>query len=404
MTPPKPPRTLAAELERWTGIRLPATSEPLLEHALGALGLDTDLDRDSLLDRLGDAGAHELRERLVERLVVGTTWFLREPEGLSRLCDALARAPERRPRLWCAGVSSGEEPLSLAMLLLERGIVPDILATDLNARGLARGQAARYPWASLARLPGSWCSRFVRRVSPEEGEIMAEVRRTITWSPHNLLARGARVVGPFDAIVCRNVLFYFPEEAAREVLARFATALSEDGWLLVGASEFALASGVTALAPAPNGLFGLPGRSSPATGEPLPPAEADPLDAIRALANQGEIARALSRLDHLLANSPLHLEAHLWRGLLYKRQGRFEDAIAELQTARFLARGRAWMPAYLLATCLEHQGPGADALVAFREAAGAIRAGVPPGMLLQDGADGALEATVLESCNARLDG
>jgi chemotaxis protein methyltransferase CheR len=200
----------------------------------------------SLLDyyyflRYDDADGREF-DALVDALVVNETYFFREAGQLRTLItEILAPLHQKgqRARVWCAACSTGEEPLTLAMLLAERNMLDavDILASDVSSRALARAREGVYRGRSL------------RAITPEErrawliedGEVVKvrrEIHDAIVWERLNLLDEAAIAkLGRFDAILCRNVLIYFHERTVVGVISRLADALAVGGRLLVGASE-----------------------------------------------------------------------------------------------------------------------------------------------------------------------
>lgn len=181
---------------------------------------------------------------LVEHAVVGETYFFRHPEQLAVLAQRLI-APQRadRPiRAWSAGCATGEEPYTLAMLLLEAGrsrAQDRILATDVSARALAAARAGHYGQWSLRRIEPSLRARYLA-TSGHRSTVAPELRTRIEFRRHNLV-RDPPPGSDFDLILCRNVLIYFSARTAAEVLSRLAEALRPGGWLLVGPVELPLA-------------------------------------------------------------------------------------------------------------------------------------------------------------------
>jgi chemotaxis protein methyltransferase CheR len=208
---------------------------------------------DSLLDyyyrlRYDDPEGRELDE-LVEHLVVGETYFFREVEPLRLLVDDFllpACAAGRRPRVLSAACSTGEEPLTLAMLLAGRGLLGrvDLVAADISRRALARAREGVFSARSLRgsgepELEARWLRRREGRVECDPALV-----RSIDWRRANLLRPGElAALGRFDAIVCRNVLIYFRDATAARLVSSFAEALEPGGALLVGVSESLLRLG-----------------------------------------------------------------------------------------------------------------------------------------------------------------
>jgi chemotaxis protein methyltransferase CheR len=181
---------------------------------------------------------------LADHLVVGETHFFRELPPLEALVDAEIVPRVRRGgqvRVWSAGCASGEEPLTLAMLLADRRCLDrvSLLATDLSPAALARARAGRY-LSNALRLPAlpELARRWVSRLPDGTLEVSPELRAHVRWQPINLLcAASVRALGVFDVILCRNVIIYLSERATRQVLATLTEALPPGGALAIGVSE-----------------------------------------------------------------------------------------------------------------------------------------------------------------------
>lgn len=210
-----------------------------------------ELGFESLLDyyyylRYDPRGPEELDE-LAELLVVNETYFFREPSQLKVLVeDVLAPLVGRgkRPRVWCAAAATGEEPLTLAMLLSERGLLDgvDILATDISKRALAQAASGAFGRRSMRALPYGYEKWLT--IEGDRGMVRKDLVAAIRWSRVNLLDGGQiSGLGRFDVILLRNVLIYFREETARRVVEALAGALDKDGVMAVGVSESLLRFG-----------------------------------------------------------------------------------------------------------------------------------------------------------------
>jgi chemotaxis protein methyltransferase CheR len=172
------------------------------------------------------------------------TYFFRERAQLKALAskivdEFLARSP--RVRLWSAACSSGEEPYSLAMTLLETGKIADsmlsIRATDISSRVLDLAGAAFYRALSFRATEPAMIQRWFRPQG--DGFVVDErVRRLVSFGRLNLLdAPAVAAEGPFDAIFCRNVLIYFDKPTQKRVVESFAKALRPGGYLFLGHAE-----------------------------------------------------------------------------------------------------------------------------------------------------------------------
>lgn len=237
---------LASMVEEQTGIHYGlAELEVLRDKATlraNEAGFESLLDYYYFL-RYDAAGAAEM-DALTDSLVVGETYFFRELAPLAFLVDRLVApraARGERPRIWSAACASGEEPLTLAMLLDDRGLLDrvELVATDISGRALKRAAAARYgPRALRDTAVPALVERYLRRA--EDGTIQAarHLVEAIRYRRLNLTDGVAvRTLAPVDYVVCRNVLIYFSDETAARVVANIASALAPGGVLFVGVSE-----------------------------------------------------------------------------------------------------------------------------------------------------------------------
>jgi chemotaxis protein methyltransferase CheR len=213
-----------------------------------------DAGFDSLLDyyyflRYDPGGPAELA-KLVDALVVNETFFFRELEPL-RLVVSQFLVPRvregRRPRVWSAACATGEEPLTLAMLLAEEGVLSkvDIVASDISARALERAKVGRFSRRSLRDPPDArLASRWIREAPGGGLTVPAELLNAIEWRQMNLCdPSSAASMAPCDVILCRNVLIYFGDDALVRVIGSLTGALTPDGALFVGISESLLRFG-----------------------------------------------------------------------------------------------------------------------------------------------------------------
>jgi chemotaxis protein methyltransferase CheR len=191
----------------------------------------------------------ELAE-LCNAITTNLTSFFREPHHFQYLREhvlaPLAADPRgrRRLRIWSAGCSTGEEPYSIAMTVLEA--LPDpgrwdvrILATDLDSEVLERARRGIYPPERTASISPERLQRFfIER--PEAGavcrQIVPEVAALVTFKQLNLI-HALPMRGPLDAIFCRNVVIYFDKDTQRELFARIARLQRSGDLLFLGHSE-----------------------------------------------------------------------------------------------------------------------------------------------------------------------
>jgi chemotaxis protein methyltransferase CheR len=186
---------------------------------------------------------------MVDILTTNKTNFFRELPHFAFLRDNVLpqfKGADRPLRIWSAGCSSGEEPYSLAILIREefgsRGNRDvRILGTDLSMRALARAREGAYDEGQMDGVPPALRSRYFSRVHKAEAgaaryQVRPEVRSLVSLAPLNLM-EGWPMKGPFDVIMCRNVMIYFDRKTREQLIQRFSQLLPPGGHLLVGHSE-----------------------------------------------------------------------------------------------------------------------------------------------------------------------
>lgn len=182
-------------------------------------------------------------EAFTNALTTNLTAFFREAHHFPLLESHIA-AKSGPVRIWSAAASTGEEPYSIAMTLLEtlgpRASESRVVATDIDTDALARARAGIYPMEQVRKLDEARVKRFFLKGSGERiglARVRPEVSSLVEFESLNLLAPNWPIKGPFDAIFCRNVMIYFDKETQARILSRFAPLLKPDGLLFAGHSE-----------------------------------------------------------------------------------------------------------------------------------------------------------------------
>lgn len=181
----------------------------------------------------------QMMNEFLDRMTINVTEFYRNYKRWevleTRILPNLLKK-NRNLKIWSAACSTGEEPYTIAMVLSK--FVPlsqiSILATDIDANALARAKIGVYPERSLNEVPGEMKRKFFTQ-NKDLYYVSEEIKRTVTFKKQNLLADPFG--GPYDLIVCRNVLIYFTEEAKDLLYRKLSQALKKDGILFVGSTE-----------------------------------------------------------------------------------------------------------------------------------------------------------------------
>jgi chemotaxis protein methyltransferase CheR len=184
-------------------------------------------------------------EAFVNSLTTNLTSFFREPHHFPILAEHVAKQKGRRQlSIWCSAASTGEEPYSIAMTMVETfgSFTPpiSIVATDVDTEVLAKAGAGVYPIESVEKLATEVVKRFfLRGTGVQSGfvRVRPELRAMISFRQLNLLSTSWPIRGPLDAIFCRNVMIYFDKQTQLKILQRFAPLLQPDGLLFAGHSE-----------------------------------------------------------------------------------------------------------------------------------------------------------------------
>nr|MBP3598839.1 protein-glutamate O-methyltransferase CheR [Eubacterium sp.] len=191
----------------------------------------------------------ELEKELVNLLTTNHTYFMREFEHFDFLREEVLpwlRQKESRNRdlcIWCGASSTGEEPYTLAMLMLDFfGLEHDswdtkVLATDISTEVLQQALSGIYRKEQVMDLPGNWRRRFFRELRDgQQVQVTEEVKKEVIFRQFNLM-------DPFPfrrkmhIVFLRNVMIYFDQDTKRELVQKVYDAMEPGGYLFVGRTE-----------------------------------------------------------------------------------------------------------------------------------------------------------------------
>jgi chemotaxis protein methyltransferase CheR len=367
---------LADFAARWTGFSHDAILPDAIRRAVRSLGGEPK----ELAER---AARHDsaVVHALCQAVSVGETFFFRHPEQFRWLAErwvpeALAHKCAS-VRAWSAGCATGEEAYSIAACLLDAlppTVSVEVLGTDLLDRNVAAARDGVY--GTWSRRPsGPQLHPLLSEERNGKAHVDERARQVTRFEQHNLLdcAPG----GPFDLILCRNVLVYFSPGAVRSAVQHLVQALAPGGAVLFGPMDLPEAPDGLALAGAPELQIyrrpaaprarakAAPARRAvpPAAPRPAPPPPEPVALHLRALVHieRGEKAVAQRALSDLCAQVPDYVPGILERALLHVRQG---ERAAAAQLMREVLRRTEDLP-------LDQELPGPEPLPVrfYRESA-----------------------------------
>jgi len=250
MTLPVRPSTgtthvITALLEARTGQRLAANREWRIETALKPLMRERGMETlDELIGELLMSRDSPLSDQVVDALLNQESSFFRDAAVLEMVAGAAEKMREeagRRIRIWSAGCSMGQEPLSLAMLFHERSggradRMPEIVATDVSESALARARAGRFSQFEIQRgLPVRRMMTWFDNIG-QDWIARGELVRMISFRRQNLVG-DPMPIGRFDIVLCRNVLLYLSPVLRRQIFDKMAQVIRPGGLLVLGAGE-----------------------------------------------------------------------------------------------------------------------------------------------------------------------
>jgi chemotaxis protein methyltransferase CheR len=188
-------------------------------------------------------------EHLINAFTVNETYFYREDHQLECLTHDLLReriATKARGdsiRIWSAPCSTGEEPYSIAMWLLENWPEADdydieIVGSDIDTRVLQAAAAGIFGKRALMRLTPQLIAKYFHSLDDERWQILDDLRQSVQFSRVNIVeTRETRLQGRFDVIFCRNVLIYFDDESRRIAAENLFDNLLPGGYICLGHTE-----------------------------------------------------------------------------------------------------------------------------------------------------------------------
>jgi len=230
--------TFLQDLRIRKGLDLTGYKRPQMERRINSLMRSLKVaDYIAYLELLGKEIQHW--RKFLETLTINVSEFYRNPAQWEVLVAKIIPELIQKSgslKIWSAGCSTGEEPYTLAMVLMTRfpGVIFNLQATDIDDEVLNKAKNGVYNDKALANLPQNYTARFFR---PEGNNftISDEVKKKVRFAKHNLLKE--QFDRNYDLIMCRNVVIYFTEDSKAVLYRKFFDALKPGGVLFTGSTE-----------------------------------------------------------------------------------------------------------------------------------------------------------------------
>lgn len=215
---------------------------------LRALGLENPRDYLDFLEK--DKSGEEIVQFL-DVITTNFTSFFREPEHFDILTEVLKKwrsENQKRFRIWSAASSSGEEPYSIGMTVIEEfensGCDIKILATDISTKVLQKASDGLYPTANIKGVSQNLSLKYFDKTSVETKRgtvphlrVKKKLRDALVFKRLNLSKPPFPMTGPLDVVFCRNVMIYFDNKVRQRLVSEIERLLRPDGLLLIGHTE-----------------------------------------------------------------------------------------------------------------------------------------------------------------------
>jgi chemotaxis protein methyltransferase CheR len=235
---------------REAGINLTEAKKCLVQTRIGKLMRKNHIDGyDALFRLLENDKSGDTLVIVLDAISTNHTFFFREDAHFKYLIDSIVPQLLSRPgskpiRIWSSACSSGEEPYSIAISMLEalqgkkhNGF--EILASDLSTKVLDQAAKGIYPYEVIEQIPLDLKRKYFQKAKDNAVpfvKVKDEVRRHIRYRRHNLLYPIADEQ-PFDVIFCRNVMIYFDYDTKTKVVNTLYNMVGLNGWFITGHSE-----------------------------------------------------------------------------------------------------------------------------------------------------------------------
>ena len=233
-----------------SGIFIPDNKKYFIENRLGKKIQEKNLKGyEDYLYVLKFGGDRNELTKLFDLVTTNETFFFREPqqfdvfsgELLAKIIAENTKAGRKDIRVWSAASSTGEEPYTIGMVLLEKsetvGLRKEIYASDISESVLSSARAAVYGSYAIRNIPEQYLKKYFTNVS-QQYQLAASVKSLVKLMKVNLIEdKDSKAIRGMDVVFCRNVLIYFDEKAKQKAVSLLYDALRPNGYLFIGTSE-----------------------------------------------------------------------------------------------------------------------------------------------------------------------
>ena len=237
---------IEAILNEAIGLKLTSIGSSTLDRAVNRRMRALEIADNKLYLTCLKSSPAELKQ-LIEEVVIPETWFFRDEKPFQVVQRFVAAAGKDKVfRLLSAPCSTGEEPYSLVITLLQAGVPESnfqVVGMDISSRALKKAAAATYSENSFRTIDLGFRSRYFKKTGA--GYVLDDqVRRNVTFKQGNLLNQAfMEYLGKFDIIFCRNLLIYLDRKAQQQSLDTLARLQAKDGLFFVGHAEAGIMRG-----------------------------------------------------------------------------------------------------------------------------------------------------------------
>lgn len=232
------------------GIMLKSEKKILVMGRLQKVLLESQFNNfTSYFDYILSNRTSEAATTLINKLTTNYTFFLREAEHFEFFKNTVLpylisrQAVQKDLRIWSAGCSRGDEPYTLAMILLDhfgplKGLWDSkILATDISTDVLEKAVMGIFQMEEMKEVPSVWKMNYFDQLNNQDFKILNKVKDEVIFRKLNLNNDSFPFRKKFHVIFCRNVMIYFDNQAKKELVNKFYQLLEPGGFLFIGHSE-----------------------------------------------------------------------------------------------------------------------------------------------------------------------